>query len=322
MAFGLPAIGDLLKSKISVVIPVMNEEKNVSILSKEIRDVFEELRVDYEVIFVDDGSTDGTFSELKKLHRLDRRIKVIRLRKRFGKSAALSAGFDFAKGGVIITMDGDLQDDPSDIPKFLSKLDEGYDAVCGWRKNRSDSFFKRAFSGIANRTRMLLMGETIHDSVCGFKAYTREALEDVDIVGGMYRYTPSFLVGRGFKVGEIEVKNRKRIYGKTKYGYERLLRGFLDLLYVKFWSAYRYRPLQLFGGIGILALAVGFILGCNLLVEKFIYGQRLSDRPALNLVVMLVTVGVEFIFFGFISEMLVRLYFKKEKIYRIKDKFL
>jgi glycosyltransferase involved in cell wall biosynthesis len=300
----------------------MNEEKNVSILSKEIRDVFEKLKMEYEVIFVDDGSTDSTFSELLKLHSIDKRVKVIRLRKRFGKGAASSAGFDCAKGKIVMTMDGDLQDDPSDIPKFLSKLNDGYDVVCGWRKERADSFLKRASSRIANEMRRFLMSETIHDSTCGFKMYRKETLEEVCILGGMYRYIPSLLANKGFRVGEVEVKNRKRIHGKTKYGYERLLQGFLDLLYVKFWSAYQFRPLQLFGMFGMFMLVVGFILGCGLLVEKFVYGQRLSDRPALNLVVLLVILGIQFLFFGFISEILVRLYFRKEKVYQVREKML
>jgi len=311
-----------LEPKVSVVIPVRNEAENIRQLCGELKESFRKLNLEYELIFVDDGSTDNTFIELSKLHKKDGRIKVIRFRKKFGKSAALSAGFDFARGQTVITIDGDLQNDPADIPKFLNKLDEGYDIVSGWRKNRFDSLPKRTFSIISNRLRMFLMGESIHDSVCGFKAYRREAIDDIELFGGMHRYIPSLLAGKGFKVGEVIVNHRRRIHGKTKYGYERLLRGLLDLLYIKFWSEYRFRPLHIFGGVGILISAIGFLIGCYLLIEKFFYGQSLSNRPLLNLVILMIITGIQFLFFGFISEILIRLYFKKEKTYKIKEKIL
>jgi glycosyltransferase involved in cell wall biosynthesis len=219
----------------------MNEEGNVSILSKEIRDVFEKLGLSYEVIFVDDGSTDGTFAELSKLHKNNSKLKVIRFRKHYGKSAALSAGFRSSSGGVVITMDGDLQDDPSEIPKFLDKIVEGYGLVCGWRKKREDSLSKRAFSRIANSLRMLVTGEKIHDSACGFKAYSKEAVEDIDLAEGMHRYVPTIISSRGFRIGEVVVKHRRRVHGKTKYGYERLPHGFFDLLSIKFLGEQRER---------------------------------------------------------------------------------
>jgi len=225
---------------ISIVIPVYNEEENVEILHSELKEVMN--KYNYEIIFVDDGSSDNTFHNLSQIN--DDNLKIIKLRKNFGQTASLSAGFSNAKGKIIVQMDGDLQNDPKDIPKLIENLD-GYDMISGWRYNRNDPLSKKILSKFANSIRGLFIKERIHDSGCSLKAYKRECFEDIDLYGDMHRYIPALLGWKGFRIGEVKVNHRPRKFGKTKYNITRLTRGFLDLMNILFWRKYSERPLYL-----------------------------------------------------------------------------
>lgn len=222
---------------ISIVIPLKDEEKNVSKLHREVKEVFKKNKLKGEFIFVDDGSSDKTLEELKKL----KPIKVIAFRKNFGQTAAMDAGIKEAKGEVIVTMDGDLQNDPNDIPKLLNKMEEGFDVVSGWRKNRKDSFSKKFASRGANWLRGILIKDGINDSGCSLKAYKKECFDNLDLYGEMHRFIPATLKIKGFRIGEVVVNHRPRIAGKTKYNFKRVLKGFLDMLSVWFWRKFSWK---------------------------------------------------------------------------------
>ena len=222
------------KMDLSVVIPAYNEQENVVPLYGELSKILNAITPDHEIIFVDDGSSDNTFQQLQSLHAQDKRVKVIKLRKNFGQSAAMRAGFDYASGEIIVTMDADLQNDPASIPVLLEELNSGYDVVCGWRKSRKDSFFKKVFSRISNFLRRKVTGELIHDSGCSLRAHRNGCVKELELYGEMHRYIPALLSWRGYKVGEVKVAHRPRIYGKTKYGIKRLSKGFLDLFLFPF----------------------------------------------------------------------------------------
>ena len=245
------------KINISVIIPVYNEEKNVSILHNSLKKVLDKLKRTYEIIFIDDGSDDNTLKELVKL----KKIKIIKFRKNFGQTAAMSAGFRAAKGKIIISMDGDLQNDPKDIPRLIKKINEGYDVVSGWRFKRKDSISKKFFSKIANFFRRKLINDNIHDSGCSLKIYKKECIESIDLYGEMHRYIPALLGWKGFKIGEVKVEPHARKYGKTKYGLARVFKGLLDLINVWFWRKYSFRPLHIFGGLGVILTIFGVIMG-------------------------------------------------------------
>ena len=254
--------------KISVVIPAYNEEKNVSPLYEKLKEVLDQLKKDYEIIFIDDGSTDKTFNELKTLHGSDNNVKIIKFRRNFGQTAALDAGFKEAQGSIIIGMDADLQDDPSEIPRMFKKIDEGYDVVGAWRFKRKDSFSKKIFSKFASFLRKVITKEIVHDSGTTFRAYRKECFGDLNLFGEMHRYIPYLLIWKGFKFTEIKVRHHKRKYGQTKYNFKRLLKGFLDLLVVKFWMQYSARPVHLFGSIGVISTLLGFLIGTYLTIIK------------------------------------------------------
>jgi glycosyltransferase involved in cell wall biosynthesis len=299
---------------ISVVIPVYNEERNVAILYSEIKKVMDSTGKKYEIIFIDDGSADGTFSELAKLN-----VKVIKFRKNFGQTAALSAGFSNSKGKVIVTMDGDLQNDPADIPLLLAKIDEGYDVVSGWRWNRHDKLGKKVASRIANRMRTMLINERIHDSGCALKAYRRECFDEIDLMGEMHRYLPAILGWKGFKIGEVKVNHRARSYGRTKYGVTRIVKGFMDLLNVLFWRKYSNRPLHVFGGIGIVMTTLGVIMGFGLLVARQVFGYRLGQSQLPLLAVLMAIIGIQFFISGLMADISVKNYYKNgRKTYSIE----
>lgn len=304
--------------ELSIIIPVYNEEKNIEILYKELKEVMKKLKKSYEIIFVDDGSTDNTYKNIKKLRRNDKKIKVIRFRKNFGKSGALNAGFDFSKGKIVFTMDGDLQDDPKHIPDFLEKINNGYDAVIGWREKRRDPPEKRVPSKIYNWLSKKLTGLEVHDNNCGFKCFKKESLRNIKLYGEMHRYIMSLVSMNGFKVGEVKVEHRKRMYGKTKYDFTRLFKGLLDLLYIKFWMSYSTRPLHFFGFWGIIQILLGIILGLYNIIK---YRTALQVGPLLLLSVMFLINGVTFIMFGFIGEILVRAYYEisSERNYKIRN---
>jgi Glycosyltransferases involved in cell wall biogenesis len=296
--------------EISVIIPSYNEEENVVPLYKELSNVLSDLKRDYEIIFVDDHSTDNTPQKLFELHSRDPRIKVIRFRKNFGQSAAMKAGFDYAQGSLIITMDADLQNDPQDIPNMLNEMkNSDYDVVCGWRYNRRDSFFKKLFSKFANRVRTYLTGETIHDSGCTLRIYKSEAIKDIELYGELHRYIPALLLWKGYKIGEVKTNHRERASGYSKYTWKRLVKGFLDLLVITFWQKYSVRPMHIFGGAGLVIGGIGFLLSVYLGLSRILYGTGLTERPLFLVALVFVVVGIQFIALGIIAEILMRIYY-------------
>lgn len=292
--------------QVSVVAPVYNEEESIEKLYHELIPVLVKLKRSFEIVFVDDGSKDRTFEILQRIAKKDSAVKIVKLVKNFGQTPALLAGLRNSKGSVIITMDADLQNDPTDIPGLIAELDNGYGLVCGWRKNRQDSFGKRTVSKFANFIRRLIIPLDIHDSGCTLRAYRRETIEDIDLYGETHRYIPAIIASKGFRVGEIVVSHRERKFGKTKYGLARLPKGFLDLLTIKFLSDYGTRPIHVFGGIGLVSFALGFLGGLWLLYEKFVLGKSIGGRPLLVLVLLLIILGIQFILNGFIAELLIR----------------
>lgn len=311
--------------KLSVVIPAYNEQDNVYPLYKELKPVLARLTKDYEIIFVDDGSRDHTFSRIRSLHAHDKRVHAIRFRRNFGQGAALDAGFKRAKGDIVVYMDADLQTDPRDIPTLIRELKKGqgdgkgYDAVIGWRWKRHDPFGKRIASGFANWLRKSLTGERIHDAGCPLKVIRKDAAKALSLTGEMHRYVSTLLLMQGYRVGEVKISHRPRYAGKTKYGAGRLFRGLLDLLLIKFWLSFSGRPIHLFGGAGLLLFLLGFITGIYMLVEKFVYGQAIAGRPMLLLTVLMVVLGVQFFFFGIIADILVKLYREQAPSYSIEQ---
>jgi glycosyltransferase involved in cell wall biosynthesis len=297
---------------LSIVIPLYNEEENVEPLYDQLKAALEGVGRKYEIIIVDDGSTDGSFDVLKRLHRGEERLKVIRFRRNFGKAAALAAGFEAAEGEVVITMDGDLQDDPQEIPRFLQKLEEGFDLVSGWKKQRRDPFSKRWPSRVFNWTVSFLTGLRLHDLNCGFKAYRREVIQELQtrLYGGLHRYIPVLAYARGYRVGEITVAHRPRQRGHSKYGWERFLRGFLDLLTVILLTRYTTRPLHFFGGTGVLVFLAGLGINLYLTVLWFLHHRPIGTRPLLLLGVLLMLLGVQLISMGLLGEMVVRTYYE------------
>ncbi|MHA2215346.1 MAG: glycosyltransferase family 2 protein [Candidatus Hodarchaeales archaeon] len=294
---------------LSIVIPLYNEEESIHSLYEKLKDNLRKIGKSYEIIFIDDGSTDRTFEAIKNIRKKDRNTEVISFRKNFGQTAAIKAGFDNAKGEIIVTMDGDLQNDPGDIEKLLKKVEEGYEVVSGWRHNRKDPILKKIPSKISNWLNNKLSGLDIHDSGCTLKAYKKEATEDLELYGEIHRYIPAILDWRGFKVGEVKVRHHPRKYGKTKYGQWRLVKGFLDLVNLKFWTQYSSRPLHFFGPIGLLQLLLGFFIGLYLSILRLFFGQSLANRPLLFAAILLMLLGVQFITFGFLSEIMIKVYF-------------
>jgi dolichol-phosphate mannosyltransferase len=288
---------------ISVVIPVHNEERSVALLHDELAAALDPVTPDWEAVFVDDGSTDGTFAALTRLHAATSNVRVVRLRRNFGKADALVAGFANAKGDVIVTIDGDLQDDPAEIPRLLAKLDEGFDLVSGWKTHRRDPLSRRLTSKLFNWVVGRVSGLRLHDLNCGLKAYRMEVVHGLRIYGELHRFIPVLAYYRGYRIAEIPVNHRPREHGRSRYGFERYLRGFLDLLTVSFIGRYRHRPLHLFGGLGLLLSLLGFAILLYLTAVK-IAGHAIGERPLLTLGVLLVVVGLQFFSLGLISEMI------------------
>jgi len=288
---------------ISVIIPVLNEERNIYPVYQELKDILE--GSSHEIIFVDDGSTDRSYRLLKAINKKDSQVKVIKLRKNFGKSAALQKGLDICAGNFIITMDADGQDCPSEIPNLLNALRK-HDLVVGWRAHRKDSAGKKLISSLYNLFGGYFTGLKIHDANCGFKAMTKAAAKSLDIYGEMHRYIPALLHWKGFKVGEIPVEHRKRLYGKSKYDLSRILKGFFDLLIIKFWMQYSTRPMYFFGGLGSISFIFGFAIGLQLSIEKLFLGAKLSNRPLLLLAILLIILGVQLFVLGFLADIVVQ----------------
>ena len=288
---------------ISVVIPVHDEERSVALLYDELRSALEPLDKEWEAIFVDDGSTDGTFAALTRLHSGADNVRVVRLRRNFGKAAALAAGIEVATGEVIVTMDADLQDDPAEIPRLLAKLDEGFDLVSGWKTRRRDPLSRRMLSRIFNAVTSRFSGVRLHDMNSGLKAYRAEVVHGLRLYGELHRFIPVLAHYRGFRIAELPVNHRPREHGSSRYGIERYLRGFLDLLTVSFIGRYRHRPLHLFGGLGLALTTIGIGILIYLSVDKAL-GHAIGGRPLLTLGVLLVVVGMQFFSLGLISEMI------------------
>jgi len=287
---------------ISVIVPVHDEERSVALLHDELTSALDPLGEPWEAVFVDDGSTDGTFAALTRLHAAQDDVCVVRLRRNFGKAAALQAGFEAAQGEIVVTIDGDLQDDPSEIPRLLAKLDEGFDLVSGWKTKRRDPPSRRIPSWIFNAVTGRLSGLRLHDLNCGLKAYRAEVVHGLRIYGELHRFIPVLAHYRGFRVAELPVNHRPREHGRSRYGMERYVRGFLDLLTVTFMGRYRHRPLHLFGGLGLLLGAAGTLLLGYLTVLK-LTGDAIGHRPLLTLGVLLVVVGVQLVSLGLVSEL-------------------
>jgi glycosyltransferase involved in cell wall biosynthesis len=288
---------------ISVVVPVHEEERTVALLYDELQSALDPLGQSWEAVFVDDGSTDGSFAALTRLHDAHDNIRVVRLRRNFGKAAALAAGFANAQGDVVVTIDADLQDDPAEIPRLLAKLDEGFDLVSGWKAHRRDPLTRRALSKIFNWVTGRVSGLRLHDLNCGLKAYRAEVVEGLRLYGELHRFIPVLAHYRGHRIAELPVNHRPREHGRSRYGVERYLRGFLDLLTVSFIGRYRYRPLHLFGGLGLGLGTLGVAVLIYLTVLK-IGGEAIGRRPLLILGVLLVVVGLQFFSLGLISELI------------------
>jgi glycosyltransferase involved in cell wall biosynthesis len=292
------------KPDISVVIPLFNEAESLPDLSRQLRDVLQRQGGNYEVIFVDDGSTDNSYQVLRDIHRMNRRMKAIRFRRNFGKSAALSVGFAHAGGGIVITMDADLQDDPAEIPNLIRKIREGYDLVSGWKRKRYDPIVKKISSRFFNFITSIMTGFRLHDFNCGLKAYRSEVLREIEVYGELHRFIPALVHWRGFRITEIPVQHHKRRFGKTKFGPGRFFKGFLDLITVLFTTRYIRRPLHLFGGWGIAAFLAGFGIDVWLTIEWFLKLTALSNRPIFFLGILLMIVGIQFISIGLLGEMI------------------
>jgi glycosyltransferase involved in cell wall biosynthesis len=291
--------------KVSVVIPLYNEEESLAELHERLTAVFDELPdVDPSMVYVDDGSTDGSLRILEQLFEKDRRVKVLSFRGNLGKSAALAAGFQAADGDVVITMDADLQDDPKEIPRLLKKLDEGFDLVSGWKKKRHDPWSKTLPSKLFNKTTSLLTGIKIHDFNCGFKAYRGTVTKEIRVYGELHRYMPVLANWLGFRIGEIEVEHHARKFGKTKFGLERFTRGMLDLVTILFLKRYLKRPLHFFGAGGLLCFLAGFVIEAYFVVLK-IAGHSIGRRPLFFLGILLIIVGLQLFSLGLLGEMIV-----------------
>jgi glycosyltransferase involved in cell wall biosynthesis len=288
---------------ISIVIPLHNEERSIALLYDELLAALEPLGQEWEAVFVDDGSVDGSFAALTRLHDANENVRVVRLRRNFGKAAALAAGFGQARGEIVVTIDADLQDDPAEIPRLLVKLDEGFDLVSGWKTRRRDPLRRRVLSRIFNWVTGRMSGLRLHDMNCGLKAYRAEVVRGMPLYGELHRFIPVLAQYRGFRVAELPVNHRPREHGRSRYGVERYIRGFLDLLTVSFIGRYRHRPLHLFGGLGLILGLFGVAILVYLTVVKAL-GHAIGERPLLTLGVLLVVVGLQFFSLGLISEML------------------
>ncbi|MCK5283643.1 MAG: glycosyltransferase family 2 protein [Nanoarchaeota archaeon] len=291
-----------------MVIPVFNEEENILHIVESLEPVLGSCGRNYEIIFVDDGSWDNTFKNLMSIK--DKHLKIIKLRTHFGQSAAFDAGLKSAKGSIIVTMDGDLQNDPKDIPKLLAKLKEGFDVVSGWRHKRKDPVLKRIASRIAYLIRKRFIKDKTHDYGCSLKAYKREALEDIDLSGELHRYIVALCAIRGFKIGEVKVSHRPRNHGKTKYKSTRLIKGFLDLFLIIFWMKYAKRPIHLFGGLGIVLSAIGGFMTIYLITERLVFGHSLANRPLFILGIFVLLMGIQFFVSGILADIAVKNYYK------------
>jgi glycosyltransferase involved in cell wall biosynthesis len=305
---------------LSVVIPLYNEEENIQLLHDQLKKSLDPLAQEYEILFVDDGSTDRTLSLLEKIQADDKRVIVLSLRRNFGQTAAFAAGFDFARGDVVVTMDGDLQNDPADIPKLIEMIKDN-DLVSGWRKQRKDPFFTRRFpSIIANWLISNVTGVKLHDYGCSLKAYRREVIKNLKLYGEMHRFIPAVASWYGVRIAEVETVHHPRLRGKSKYGISRTIKVVLDLITVKFLQSFSTKPIQFFGTVGVLSGILGFLILLYLSIDKLFFGNPIGGRPLILLGALLIIVGIQLIGMGLLGEMLVRVYHESQRkpIYVIK----
>ena len=306
-------VSENIVGRVSIVAPVYNEVDSIYPLYESLAKMMDGLGRPVEVILVNDGSTDGSAERLDEIAEKDERFTIVHLRRNFGQTAAMAAGFDIARGEAVIAIDADLQNDPADIPTMLAKLDEGYDVVSGWRKNRKDKWLTRKLpSGIANWIISKVTGVHLHDYGCSLKAYRAEVLKDVKLYGEMHRFIPALAYLAGGRVTEMIVKHHPRVHGKTKYGLSRTLGVVLDLATVKFLLTYASRPLQVFGRWGGLMGGFGFLLALYLTVQKLFFGMPLANRPALILAVLMILMGVQLVSMGLIAELQARTYYEAQ----------
>jgi glycosyltransferase involved in cell wall biosynthesis len=311
----------MTKPELTVVIPLYNEAENIEPLYSELSVALNEIGRPYEVIVVDDGSRDDSFARLRTVHERDPRWRVIRFRRNFGQTAGFSAGFDAARGDVVITIDADLQNDPRDIPKLLAKIEEGYDIVSGWRVERKEPFLSRRLPSMtANRMISGSTGVVLHDYGCSLKAYRSEVVKNVRLYGDLHRFLPAVASWMGVTVAEVPVNDRARKFGSSKYGISRTFKVFLDLITVRFMLGYANRPSRMFGSVGVVMAALGVLLGVYLTVLKLL-GQSIGNRPLLMLAVLLVILGVQMISMGLLAEMVLRTYHEVQNkpIYVIRE---
>jgi glycosyltransferase involved in cell wall biosynthesis len=288
---------------VSFVIPIMNEEATIALLYDGIALAMKKLRGNFEVIFIDDGSTDDSINVIKSLCSKKNNVRYYKFRRNFGKSAALSIGFKKTQGDIVFTMDADLQDDPKEIPKFIEKINEGYDLVSGWKKKRKDPLGKRIPSKLFNTVISILSGVRLHDFNCGFKAYKSVVVKNIKVYGDLHRYIPALAYGKGFKVTEIIVEHHPRKFGKSKYGIERFLKGLFDCFTVVFLNKYFQKPMHFFGKMGLVSGSIGFLI-CLILTINWFGGASIGDRPLLTLGILLIILGAQFVSTGLIGEMI------------------
>lgn len=294
---------------LSVVIPVYNEVENLEPLYQQLAVECPKLKRSYEILFIDDGSTDGSFEALKKIQKRDKRVKVIRFRRNFGQTSAMSAGFDYSRGEVIITLDADLQNDPADFGLLLAKLDEGYDLVAGWRKRRFDRFLTRRLpSLLANKLISWITGVRLHDYGCTLKAIRREVVKGIKLYGELHRFIPAIASNMGVTIAEVQVNHRPRVHGKSKYTVFKAVRVVLDILTVKFLLSYSTKPLQIFGLFGLASGGIGAILLAILGYQRLVLKISMANRPLLLLSILLTILGIQFITLGLLAEIMVRAY--------------
>lgn len=309
---------------LTIVIPLYNEEGNVKELYRELYAVLNDQQLSYELLFINDGSSDKTAELIEEISKSNPAVVGINFRRNFGQTAAMSAGFDYASGKIIVTMDGDLQNDPADIPKFIDKINDGYDVVAGWRHKRQDAFLNRRLpSMIANKIISVITGVKLHDYGCTLKAFRKEVAENIKLYGEMHRFIPAIASAMGTTIAEVKVNHRARQHGSSKYGISRTFRVILDLITVKFLLSYSNKPIHVFGFIGMVSFCFGTLISFVLVVQRQFYNMPLSDRPLFLLAILLVFIGIQFVTFGLISELQIRTYHESlnKPTYYVKDVF-
>ena len=313
---------------LSVVIPLLNEEENIPLLYEELKSVLVTLEDEHEILFIDDGSKDRSLQILQELQARDKNVVVVSFRKNFGQTAAMAAGFDYARGDVIITMDADLQNDPHDIPRLLEQIRAGNDVVTGWRFNRKDTFINRRLpSIIANKIISFTTGVNLHDYGCTLKAFHRDVIKSVKLYGEMHRFIPAIASGMGIDFTEVKVNHRPRRFGTSKYGISRTIRVILDLLTVKFLLSYATRPIQVFGFLGVVSGGLGFLIALIMTLQRQFFGMPMADRPLLFLAILLIFIGFQFVSLGLIAELQARTYHESQNkavyyvraVYRVEE---